>query len=198
MLSADGSKIVFAQFSLDQGEEIAPWDRFDIAVMNTDGSNLYVIPVAPFLSFHPSLSPDASKIVVKMFTSDGSTGGIFVMNVDGSNSTQLTQNLDTYPAFSPDGNQITFTRVAVSDADDTTIIHKIMLINMDGSGERPLITSSVDSFVADSIFVGDRIMFVGTMTGCMEIHSMKLDGTDVKAVTTHTTECHAKAFRMSW
>ncbi len=52
----------------------------------------------------PKYSPDGSRIA---FSSDHQ---IWVMDADGTNLLQLTQNGGTYPAWSTDGSQIVFTR----------------------------------------------------------------------------------------
>ena len=103
MLSADGSKIIFVQYN-------PATLRFDIAVMKSDGSNLYTTPTESDWNVqHPALSPDGSKIVVEMWNANQGVHAIFIVNADGSNANRLTNLFrDEYPAFSPDGKQVVF------------------------------------------------------------------------------------------
>jgi len=62
--------------------------------MDSDGNNQTRLTFDKGL--HPQFSPDGSKIV---YVSDG---GIYIMNVDGSNQTRLTQSGDDdVPQFQP-------------------------------------------------------------------------------------------------
>lgn len=64
----------------------------DIFTMNSDGTDVRRLTVAPEADVYPNWSPDGSQIV---FTSirDGNAE-IYIMNADGSNQTNLTQSPD--------------------------------------------------------------------------------------------------------
>jgi dipeptidyl aminopeptidase/acylaminoacyl peptidase len=176
MLSADGSRIAFLQFSPVQTGDYPKWD---VAVMDAHGSNLYVIPAPGIASFsHPYFSPDASKIVVAMgVAAFGADWDIYTMNADGTNLTRLTPDRfpGETPAFSPDGNQIVFGSTASGDS-------SVYIMNTDGSGLKRV--GPQDSKWRDPLFVSDRIMFVASR----EIYSIKPDGTDLRQVTNNTLE----------
>jgi Tol biopolymer transport system component len=77
---------------------------------------------------HPSYSPDGSKIVFDRPTGS-SDAGIWVMNADGSNPTQLTFSADDEPAWSPDGTKIVFDSSRERDG------WQIYTMNADGSDQ---------------------------------------------------------------
>ena len=174
MLSADGNKIVFLQGSAVQQPDAECWTA-DMAVMNADGSNLYLLPAPLGWGVrHPSFSPDGSKIAMVLFECGfGGDSGIFIMNLDGSNLARITPDgpngvLAVCPAFSPDGKQVVF-----SSVDGMSVY----IVNTDGSGLKRLRSNGWDP-----LFIGDRIMFV-SLGGKTQIYSMKADGTDVMQVT---------------
>jgi WD40 repeat protein len=73
---------------------------------------------------NPDWSPDGTRIAFAKFN----TGGIYVMEADGSNQVRLTdQAYDNAPDWSPDGARIAFT----SSRDGAT---DIWVVNADGSG----------------------------------------------------------------
>ncbi len=141
MLSADGTKIVFMYANLET-------KKFDIAVMNADGSNQFVIPTPTgWYIWHPAISPDGTKIAVEMWNEKNDTHPIYLMNTDGSNLTRVTHFAnDGYPAFSPDGKQIVFSSMSFS--------LDVFTINIDGTGMKHLQEGW------DPMFVGDRILFI--------------------------------------
>lgn len=176
MLSADGSKITFLQSSPVQSGDYPKWD---VGVMDVDGSNLYVISAPGIASFsHPSFSPDASKIVVAMGVAGfGADWHIYMMNADGTNLTRLTPDRSPgeTPAFSPDGNQIVFGSTAEGDS-------SLYIMNSDGSDLKRV--GPQDSNWRDPLFVSDRIMFVALR----DIQTVKPDGTGLKQVTNNNFE----------
>lgn len=99
--SPDGTKLVY-----DAGTD----SGFGIFVMNLDGSS--AIRIGPTdQDYNPSWSPDGSQIV---FTrqEEGAESDIWLMNADGTDAHQLTNdgpgvtNLD--PIFAPDGTEIAY------------------------------------------------------------------------------------------
>jgi Tol biopolymer transport system component len=142
MLSADGTKVVFMYANLDS-------NRFDVAIMNADGSNLYVIPTLPnWYIWHPAISPDGTKIAMERWNANDDIHSVFIMDTDGGNLTKLTNfGFAGYPAFSVDGKQLVFSSMTYS--------LDVFTINVDGSGMHHV------SEGCDATFVGNSILFVG-------------------------------------
>ena len=153
--SLDGSKILF---SVEYGA-----DTYETYTINADGSHLRLLPDGSGHSFSPDsskilytssqeifiidadgsnksvlsdgwepmFSPDGSKII---FVSDRNNAyGLYIMDVDGSNQTQLTEHdarIDKI-SFSPDGSKILF----VSERDNACGLY---IVNIDGSSQTQL------------------------------------------------------------
>jgi Tol biopolymer transport system component len=135
--SPDGTKIAFTGVTAN----IPYASRYNVYVMNTDGSNITELtnciinsPYAvPSLCGYPSWSPDGTKIA---FT-DADTpygdslggGGIYLMNPDGSGVTPVFQDNtanNLYPKWSSDGKRIFFSYM--------TSDWGVWSLNTDGTG----------------------------------------------------------------
>ena len=98
--------------------------RYEVSIIDGDGSNEKRLTNNSTDDTAPSLSPDGKKVV---FVSERTgQSEIFVMNSDGSDQRRLTTNTaaDWSPTWSPDGSQIFFgrnwpDRVWVMNADGT-------------------------------------------------------------------------------
>jgi len=131
-VSADGKKIAFSSFI---PFEYGP----DIWVMNADGSNRVRLTHTvddSSSSTSPAWSPDGKRIAF-VTTTGVWEHQIFVMNADGTDVRQLTDDDDeaysVAPEWSPDGSRILFSRAA-SHAENTGIFE----MNPDGSNVRQL------------------------------------------------------------
>lgn len=63
------------------------------------------------LGCHPTISPDGRKIAFIKYSNDNYVTCLFVVNIDGTNLTQLTDagfGIVSRPCFSPDGGKIVF------------------------------------------------------------------------------------------
>lgn len=118
--SPNGSKIAFES---TRPRQAGSDSRFEIWVMNPDGTGLVQLTNNDFPDEHPAWSPHGSKIA---FESQHPFSGryIYVMSPDGSGQTQLTHGFfgDSRPAWSRDGSRIAY-----------ATIPGIVIANADGS-----------------------------------------------------------------
>jgi Tol biopolymer transport system component len=184
--SPDGSRIVV--------------DRENgLTVMDADGSNPVVIADAGEGSF-PSWSPDGTKILFTRWDggdelvrvgegSAASSTHLFVVAPDGTDPQQLTSGLviDSSGAWSPDGSQIAFTRVA----DTGTGLY---VMNADGS-DPVLVLPAQDPDPSEPSWFpyapyepawspdGSRIAFSMNAQHSASIYVMDADGSGVVQLT---------------
>lgn len=143
-ISPDGTRIVFT--SLRDGD-------LDLYAMNLDGSNVQRLTNELGYDGGAFYSPDGAQIVYRAYHPGTpeeiadykdllkenlirpSKVELFIMNADGSNKRQITNNgaANFAPYFHPGGEQIIF----CSNVNDTTPQRRnfdLFLINLDGSG----------------------------------------------------------------
>ena len=124
--------------------------------------------------YEPSFSPDGKKIAYVKYSSDAKSCSIWIMDIDGSNQSQITdakKGFAYHPKWSPDGKRIVFqaTKKDKKDAD-------IYVVNVDGTDSIQLtINKSFDGMpywtTDDYIyFVSDR----GNKKGNYQIWRFKL------------------------
>lgn len=81
--------------------------------------------------YQPSFSPDGKKIVFVKYSSDARSCSIWIMDIDGSNPSQITDAKKGYafnPRFSPNGKKIVFNTVKKDKKDSD-----IYIIDVDGN-----------------------------------------------------------------
>lgn len=119
--SPDGRTIAFAS---NRG------GAYGIYLMDSEGSNIRRIGAVT--GWGPVWSSDGRKIAYASVV-DQSNSEIFVMNADGSNPINLTNNpkFDSSPSWSPDGTKIVFSRKLDVAAPYTSDIY---IMNADGTG----------------------------------------------------------------
>lgn len=177
--SPDGSKIAY----VFDGHGFEP---SSIVVMNSDGSNHRQLTWSSSYDIHFNRidwSPDSNKIV---FSRRGNSEDIYVINVDGTGQTNITnagfQESNTHPKWSPDGSKIAFAYYY----DLLTAPAVICIMNANGSN-RACIT---DEFTRDDYYPswssdGLRLAFSGYSydDGYSQIYVMNADGTNLVQVT---------------
>jgi Tol biopolymer transport system component len=173
-LSPDGQTLVFAS---SQGGN---WDIYRqpvaarVAINLTEGSDSY--------DTQPAISPDGARIA---FRSSRNGGGVFVMNIDGTDVRQVT-NEGFNPTWSPDGRELALNddNIGNYEARNTyPSASKLWAVDV-ASGTRRVITTR-DAVQADWSPHGQRLAFWGEQKGGhRDIWTVAADGqSDPVAVT---------------
>ncbi|HEY9402991.1 MAG TPA: S8 family serine peptidase [Pyrinomonadaceae bacterium] len=186
--SPDGTQLAFRS-NRDGGD-------WEIYAINVDGTNERRLTNSPGADIDPAWSPDGTKIAFPSFRvspsipNPGGLGSIdiYVMNADGSNQLNLTDNFDGtgarndyYPAWSSDGTKISF----VYDGEGND---EIYVMNADGSG-RGNLSNLPQHWEYNPSWSSDdsRIVFQSTLDdGKAEIYVMNADGTNRVRLTFNT------------
>jgi Tol biopolymer transport system component len=153
-LSPDGQILVFAS------SQSGNWDIYRqtvgsrAAVNLTEGSDGY--------DTQPAISPDGAQIA---FRSSRDGGGVFVMNIDGSNVRQIT-NAGFNPTWSPDGRELALNddNVGNYEARNTYPSASNLWAVDVASGTRRVITTR-DAVQANWSPHGQRLAFWGEQKG---------------------------------
>ena len=110
--SPSGNKIAFGFgqfFQTTNGAAFA-----DIAVINSDGTNLKILTKGDGNNGFPSWSPDGKQIVYR--ASNANLKGLFILDTETGATRILTKDShDNFPAWSPDGSRIAFTSLRDGD-----------------------------------------------------------------------------------
>lgn len=175
---------------------------YEIYTMNFDGSNQARPATLNLQSRKPielQVSPDGTRIAYyfsSMLTPALNPNyEIYVMNVDGTNPSRLTDHpADDYaPAWSPDGTRIVFEskRDDPQYASCAVCNREIYIMNSDGTNQTRLTSNeardSAPTWSPDGArvyFLSDRNTGVG---GALESYTMNADGTDAHLCA--DTEC---------
>ena len=212
----DGKKIIYLYMDgTTCGAEI--W------TMNPDGSNQVPVYPNPRCSsyayvYHPTVSPDGSKIAVEMSQTNGGQDydGIAVMNSDGTNVQQLTGASteicpydgstfywDEEPSFTADGKQIVFSRHC--DLPNPDVCQQsIYSINLDTKAQTALVKNPTGVYNLDPLMVGQKVVFSSDADtapenyGAFDMYSVKLDGTEFTRLTNNTLYDAFNSNELNW
>ena len=184
VMSPDGTKIAFTSYRDD---------NFEIYVMNADGKNSKNLTLHLDSDTSPTWSPDGRKIAfASLQVAEGvlNHSDILVMDADGANRTNITQNpraYNTMPSWSPDGSKIAF--VAVRNVNRIDLWNSdldVFVMNADGTNLVRLTEDArfnvLPSWSPDS----KRIVFVRATHDDItdsDIYVMNADGTGLVNLT---------------
>ena len=156
--SPDGTKLLYSQ---------AVSSQVHIFRSNTDGSNETEI-TSTGVYYNPVYSPDATKIIA---TFDSTDDEIYIMDADGSNVVNLTNNSveDRKASWSPDGTKIVY-------SSGVSGFFEIFTMSPNGSNKTQLTSSGEGNVGAVYSPDGTKIAFRDNLAPSL-IHVMNADGT---------------------
>ena len=185
--SPTGSQLAFSATS--------SFSWYDIWIANVDGTDTRSVTNDPDgWNRYPDWSPDGSQLA---FTSRGLHSDIFVIDVDGTNRTNLTNRTlgDSEPAWSPDGSMIAFhsNRIHEDGSGDD-----IYVMAADGSNPTRVTTAPGDEWEADWSPDGTKLVYTAKVPADPEprwtLFTVNVDGSDSFQVTGPTDNAYGPAW----
>jgi Tol biopolymer transport system component len=180
--SADGTRVIYQTWGQAN-------DRFDIGLMNVDGTDNTTIDFPLYTSFNPTLSPDGKTIAFGVNLPSPAVGqGLATCNADGTGFKLIVSVSGYYvsqPMYTTDGTKILF-----SYYNPTTNSGNINSINPDGSGQ--IVALTISNYEATPEAVGSKILFMSGRSVAnptwdnYQIYSMNPDGSDQTQLTHDT------------
>jgi TolB protein len=191
LAGAANSKIAFLRDP--DGDGLFGGD-IELWVMNPDGSGQRRLTRKASDSFAPVWSPDGRRIafVRRRLGAPLPRGGratnqdIYVINADGSGERRLTSGpvQSIFPAWSPDGRKIAFTRATPRRTLGVRKLQTdIYVMNADGSGQRRLTRALRVTWWPVWSPDGREIAFTSGRFGNSDIHVMNADRSGLRQLT---------------
>jgi len=156
----------------------------DIWVIKT-GNKPQKLQNLPSNCNHPAWSPNEDKIAFVCYTFDNrkEDSDIWIADLKKGRAWKLMKldNIQSFPAWSPDGKHIVFTsgyRVS-----SIKIIEALWLVNSDGTNPRPLISDEFYNIQPAWSPDGKNIAFATSRSGNMEIWVVDRDGKNARQLT---------------
>lgn len=142
--SPDGTQIAYHSTQAAQAEL-----GYDIYVVNLDGTGTERMTFfSQTMDVWPQWSPDGSQMIFQSErdnTLNTTNSEIYIMNADGSNQHNLSNNsaLDRVPRFTPNGNRIVFRSERDGDSE-------IFIMNLNGGNPQPITDNDMRDMHPDS------------------------------------------------
>lgn len=188
----------------------------NIWVVNFDGTESRAITQAVAVSgdgggYQPQWSPTGNQLVFSSSlklpdggNADGAAHNIWIANADGTGLkplTTFTQVVTGRPQWSPDGQKVVFISWQNLDGSDSGGNQNVWVVNVDGTGLKPLTTITVAGTVATEfpqwspdgtkiVFYSNRKLDGSNAMNDNQVSNVWLinaDGTGLKPLTTFTT-----------
>jgi TolB protein len=182
--SANHQRIVFTRAR--SGFEVPSSSmRFDVYIMNADGSNAARVGESPSIDSLPTFSPDGSRIAFlgRDITAEASYSRVFVMGVDGTNRQTLSAlglRAMTPAEWSPDGQTLLF---GARREGETTPM-ELFIMNADGTNSHTIPEPCAFSFrLGRWSRDGSRISITCLGGGDDPLYTMTPTGADFRRIT---------------
>jgi Tol biopolymer transport system component len=197
-LSSDGTMIAFAYAGPNASVSTIPAVGGTITPILYPGVPGSVVDVA----IDPVFTPDGKNIVFRGYPLGSGVSYIYIVNLDGTGLTQLSIGSGNggsyiFPAVSPDGTQVAFTRYTLTS---TSFSENIAVIGIGGeSAANPAKMLTTDGESWQPMWLGGEILFRSwkdNLATCVDgvyqchdnIYEMNADGSNVVRLTNTTLE----------